>query len=298
MTMKFRAHETFFIRKGWLSKGMKVIKIDPEAFVSRERNPMDTLGMGANMVKSLRYWMQAVGISEEPKSGKRVQTLTTLGEKIFEHDRYLEELGTLYLLQYKLASQDELATSWYYFFNVFYVTEFTKEDFIAALNGYVINAEGQGAALRSLTDDFNCIIGSYVPRYKNNPGKVSPENNIDCPFGELGLIDIVDRRKKTYRKVTSVVENLNPWIVLAVIMDQLGEANEVSLNELLTAEKNIGKVFNLDVIALLDVLHQAEKTDVIKIIRTAGLDVVRINRKYSFDECVERFYEEIENNGR
>ena len=23
MSMKFRAHETFFIRKGWLSKGMK-----------------------------------------------------------------------------------------------------------------------------------------------------------------------------------------------------------------------------------------------------------------------------------
>ena len=25
MPMKFRAHETFFIRKGWLSKGLKYV---------------------------------------------------------------------------------------------------------------------------------------------------------------------------------------------------------------------------------------------------------------------------------
>ena len=33
MTMKFRAHETFFIRKGWISKGMKAIHNDPNAFI-------------------------------------------------------------------------------------------------------------------------------------------------------------------------------------------------------------------------------------------------------------------------
>ena len=117
----------------------------------------------------------------------------------------IEEIGTLYLLQYRLASQDELATAWYYFFNVFNITEFTKEDFVGALNGYAIDG-GEEAALRSLTDDFNCIIGTYVPRYKTNPGKVSAENNIDCPLGELGLVDIVDKAKKIYRKVTPSAE--------------------------------------------------------------------------------------------
>lgn len=54
MTMKFRAHETFFIRKGWISKGMKAIHNDPNAFISKERNPMDTLGIGSNMVQEMR----------------------------------------------------------------------------------------------------------------------------------------------------------------------------------------------------------------------------------------------------
>ena len=238
MTMKFRAHETFFIRKGWISKGMKAIHNDPNAFISKERNPMDTLGIGSNMVKSMRFWMQAVGITEEPSRGRRSQTFTPLGEKIYQHDRYIEEIGTLYLLQYRLASQDELATAWYYFFNVFNITEFTKEDFVGALNGYAIDG-GEEAALRSLTDDFNCIIGTYVPRYKTNPGKVSAENNIDCPLGELGLVDIVDKAKKIYRKVTPSAESIDPWVALAVIMDQAGEATEVGLNELLTGVKNI-----------------------------------------------------------
>ena len=55
MAMKFRAHDTFFIRKGWLSKGMKYVQKKPDVFVAKDENPMDVLGIGANMVKALRY---------------------------------------------------------------------------------------------------------------------------------------------------------------------------------------------------------------------------------------------------
>ena len=71
MVMKFRAHDTFFIRKGWLSKGMKYVHAKDDVFISKNENPMDVLGIGANMVKALRYWLQAVGLTEEPSSGRR-----------------------------------------------------------------------------------------------------------------------------------------------------------------------------------------------------------------------------------
>ena len=67
---------------------------------------------------------------------------------------------------------------------------------------------------------------------------------------------------------------------------------------LVTGVKNIGKVFNLDVITMIDVLHEAEKTGAIKIIRTAGLDIIRIEHRYTFEECVDKFYESIERNRR
>ena len=100
MPMKFRAHDTFFIRKGWISKGMRCVAEKPDVFIAHDENPMDVLGIGANMVKALRYWLQVIGLTVEPDKGKRSQSFTELGKLIYEHDAYIEELGTLYLLQY------------------------------------------------------------------------------------------------------------------------------------------------------------------------------------------------------
>lgn len=294
MAMKFRAHDTFFIRKGWLSKGMERIVAKEDLFVDKTENPMDVLGIGSNMVKSLRYWLQAVDLTSESSKGRRVQTLTSFGKRVYENDRYIEEAGTLYLLQYKLAKNKTDATAWYYFFNEFNMSEFTREDFVQAIQNYILMEEDSAtAAIRSLNDDFACIINTYLPRYKSNPDKVSPENNIDCPFGELGLVDIANKKQKTYKKATPSPKTFDPWVILAVISEQAGERDEIGLNELLKSPCNIGRVFNLDAVSLLDVLHEVEKIGVIKIIRTAGLDIIHINEQMTFDECVEKFYETI-----
>ena len=298
MPMKFRAHDTFFIRKGWLSKGMRCVGNKPDVFIAHDENPMDVLGIGANMVKALRYWLQAVGLTEEPNKGKRFQQFTDLGKIIYEHDTYIEELGTLYLLQYCLASQKDEATAWYFFFNEFSMSEFSREDFVDALQKYIKMRDSETEyAIRSLNEDFQCIINTYLPRYKSNPAKVSPENNIDCPFGELGLVDILNKRKKTYKKSIPASDTFHPYIALAVIVDNAGDRKEISLNELLAAPCNIGKVFNLDSITMLDVLYQIEKLGLIKIIRTAGLDVITIQENLSFLDCVERFYVAIDERG-
>lgn len=294
MVMKFRAHETFFIRKGWLSKGMKYVAKNSDVFISKEENPMDVLGIGANMVKSLRYWLVAVGLTQEPNTGRRIQTFTDLGKSVWKHDKYIEEMGTLHLLQYRLASNFERATSWYYFFNEFSVPEFSREDFVDQMQKYLkMREDSGGVALRSLNDDFACIINTYLPRYKSNPNKVSAENNIDCPFGELGLVDIMNKNRKTYKKSVPSASTFDPWVALAIIAEQAGNRHEIGLNELLTAPCNIGRVFNLDSITMLDILYRIERLGEIKIVRTAGLDVIQIINQPTFLDCVEAYYTSI-----
>ena len=289
MAMKFRAHDTFFIRKGWLNKGMKHVHQKPHLFVDKEENPMDVLGIGSNMVKALRYWLQAVGLTQEPRSGRRTQTLTPFGERVFAHDRFIEEMGTLYLLHYKLVTNKEDATAWYYFYNVFNATEFSREDFVNALQSYILmSGEDISVASRSLSDDFACIVNTYVPRYKSNPARVSPENNIDCPLGELGLIDILTQ--KTYKKAIPAASSFDPWVVLAIICDQAKGRQQIGLNELLTAECNIGRVFNFDAITMIEFLRRVEKLGEFKIIRTAGLDVIHLLNEHTFQECVDNYY--------
>jgi hypothetical protein len=293
--VKFRAHETFFIRKGWINKGLRSVTQDSNIFISKEENPMDVLGIGSNMVKSLRYWLQAVGLTEEPNHGRRIQTLTDLGQLVYEHDRYIEEIGTLQLLHYRLATNFDLATAWYFFFNEFNLTEFTREDFIEAIQKWIAMLEdGESVAVRSLADDFQCIMSTYLPRYKTNPNRDSPENNIDCPLGELGLIDVLGRDKKNYKKSIPTAESLCPYVLLAIIAERANGREEIGLNELLTMPCNIGRVFNLDAITMLDALYRIEKLGSIRISRTAGLDVIRIIEKRTFLEWVGRYYQEID----
>ena len=288
--MRFRAHDTFFIRKGWLYKGIKNVVHDRTVFMGDNGNPMDILGIGANMVKSLRYWLQAVGLSSEPPQGKRYQTLTPFGEIVYENDRYIEEIGTLWLLHYKLATNKDNATAWYYFFNEFNRSEFNRDDFVKQLNTYSLLNESE-VSERSLDDDFNCIISTYVPRIKSNPGKVHPESNVDCPLGELSLIDIVNKKAKTYKKSVPKLDSIHPLVVLAVIIDQAQGETEIKISSIQNDRCNAGKVFNLDIITLSSLLNKIEIMGYIKVVRTAGLDYIDIvERNIDFLECVREYY--------
>ena len=300
--MKFRAHDTFFIRKGWLSKGMKNVLAAPDVFVSRENNPMDVLGIGANMVKALRYWMVAVGLTEEPISGQRVQNPTRFGNIIHAYDPYFEEMGTMWLLHYQLVKAIEgkntEATSWWFFFNEFNAGEFTRDDFLIQINKYLRNSDEGEKPVRTIEDDFNCIISTYISRMKSNPEKVRPESNIDCPLGELGLIDIIGTEKngsrmKIYRKSAPQKDTLHPLILLAIILDKADGVEEVRISSIQNENGNAGKVFNLDIISLTSLLYKIELLGHIKVVRTAGLDVVQIKTKWDFYECVEEYYRAI-----
>ena len=169
--MKFRGHETFFIRKGWLSKGLKNVKNDPAVFMGNSGNPMDVLGVGANMVKSMRYWLQAVGLTSEPSTGKKEQKLTDFGKLVYENDPYIEEIGTMWLIHYNLAKNAKEATAWYFFFNEFKLVEFDRDDFVRQISSY-LRMNNEEVSERSLEDDYNCIINTYLPRIKSNPEKV------------------------------------------------------------------------------------------------------------------------------
>jgi len=290
--MKFRAHDTFFIRKGWLYKGMKNVAADPAVFMGVNGNPMDILGIGANMVKALRYWLQAVELTAEtidPDSRRRVQNLTPFGEAVYECDKYIEEMGTLWLLHYKLASNADEATAWYYFFNEFRLNEFSRDDFVVQLNSYIRMNDNE-VSERSLDDDYNCIVNTYVPRIKSNPEKVRPESNIDCPLGELGLIGIINKKSRLYKKCTPKKDTLHPLILLAVILDNANGETEIKISAIQNDKGNAGKIFNLDIITLVNLLNKIELMGYIKVVRTAGLDVIRIENEMSFLDCIREYY--------
>ena len=65
INLSFSGHETFPFRYTWLKKGVDAVLQDPSAFAS-ERATV-TLGVGKNMVNSIRHWCLATGLIKKPK---------------------------------------------------------------------------------------------------------------------------------------------------------------------------------------------------------------------------------------
>lgn len=60
---KLKGHGSFYIREGWLQKGLKKFQAEgPDLFSKREAN--EILGVGANMVSAIKYWLISTGLLE------------------------------------------------------------------------------------------------------------------------------------------------------------------------------------------------------------------------------------------
>ena len=97
----FSGHESFSCRMLWPIKGYDYIN-DGNSF--NDPNSVIMLGVGKNMVASIRYWLKALGLTEHDKP-------STLAKYLFDEahgkDRYLESLGTLWLLHFLLVVLNE-----------------------------------------------------------------------------------------------------------------------------------------------------------------------------------------------
>ena len=100
---RFSGHESFPCRYALIPKAVEAISGNPEVFGDIEE-AMVKLGLGKNMVQSLRFWVQALRVAESAGSGLRI---TEFGQQVFGAkglDPYLEDTSTLWLLHWQLCS--------------------------------------------------------------------------------------------------------------------------------------------------------------------------------------------------
>jgi len=291
--IRLKAHESFYIREGWLRKGIKNVHNNPRVFINEDAT--DILGIGVSMVKALRYWLQACGLTEEEKvtGNKREQKLTEdLGKIILEKDPYFEDIFSLWIIHYKLVINKESCTSWYLFFNEVNANEFTKDDLknemIYALNRSTNNMTFSES---SLFDDCDCIIKTYVDNKKE---KRNPEDNNTCPLTELGLVskDILSHGKEVILKIKPSMDKLDKLVILYIILDNLKGDESISIEKILTDKCNAGKVLNLDRNLLNEYLDLLKNAGYIGINRTAGLNQVYPG-KHSKQDIIREYYEQL-----
>jgi hypothetical protein len=90
IVMAYARHQSFYLRDKWISKGLKAVK-ESSRFFYQDESP-EEIGLGKNMVQSLRFWMLATEVIYEDKSNRQTEHyLTDLGNLIYHKDRLLCE---------------------------------------------------------------------------------------------------------------------------------------------------------------------------------------------------------------
>jgi len=246
----FAGHETFPFRYTWLKKGVDQILKDPDVF--GKEDAMVTFGVGKNMVGSMRHWGLTVGTLEEDPTVSnnrgRLLRATDLGTSLFADngwDPYLEDVGTLWLIHWRIAATPERATTWWWVFNQTPGARFTRRELQAQLERL---AEQFGIARfspASLKRDIDCFIRTYAPSRR---ARSVQEDTLDCPLIELGLL-----REDNAHQSYQIVRGTQPTLPTAIFAFALAEYLEaravptptVSLNELVYGAGAPGRVFCL-----------------------------------------------------
>ncbi|MDQ0985032.1 DUF4007 family protein [Streptomyces sp. V2I9] len=232
--LKFNRHESFPPRFGWLHKAYLQVKQDEMLFHAPDA--LVRLGVGKNMVYSMRYWSQAFKLTHEYRSAENqsrslAAAPTWRARWLLDEDGadpYLEDTGSLWLLHWWLVSGSEeapcLAPSWYTMFHLAPLARVTIDEMTALITREVHESfeREQWPAAESVTRDAECFIKMYAPDPDANP--LSPgsfEDSLLCPFRELGLLEYQGGRGKerTYRFTSGIRPSLPPRVLLYACLD-------------------------------------------------------------------------------
>ena len=189
--MRFSGHESFSCRFAWLPKAYRALASNPATFGNVEQ-AMVTLGVGKNMVRSIRFWVEVMGVA----SPQRDRTLVTthFGDAVFSDsgfDPFLEDVRTLWLLHWNVASRiEDPLFAWDLLMNKWPFAELTRSEALAAF---------ERESRRLNTSHSKVTLGQHLDvflhTYVSLPGSSGPrEESLDCPLAELELLQNVGER--------------------------------------------------------------------------------------------------------
>lgn len=276
----FSGHESFPCKALWLKKGFDFV-VDGNKWSSP--NSVVKLGVGKNMVASIRFWMKAFNLVEN-------DNLTSIANLLLNDengfDPYLEDLGTLWLLHYLLVSTGE-ATLYNLFFTRFQRerTLFERQQVVALVKRCMTEDNKlKGYNENTVKKDVAVLLQNYLRPYKS----MSMED-----YSAL-LIDLdLIRQTSDNKMFTFNIEGkaqLPLDILLYAILQEKGTDNTVDYDTLQT----VGLMFCLTDMELIDMLMslQAKYPQILRYTDTAGLRQVQLLHNITPYDVLNNYYNE------
>jgi len=295
---KFSGHQTFAFRYGWLEKGVRGM-LDKHDLFLRDDAPVH-LGVGKNMVASIRHWCNVTQLIEEDPEYKKADGIalrvSTIGQRLLAEDGwdpYLEDDASLWLVHWLLVSNPVIGTTWQIAFSLFQRPDFTKRELIDHVAAF---AEKHAVTVNesSLSRDVDCFIRTYTSGRTTSKQAVA-EESFDCPLQELGLLQS-SPDSELYRFSVGAKPSL-PSHVFGYALSGYFDAvragrNTLSVQECLYGPGSPGQAFKLDENTLIGHVEELEKITRGKVAldETAGLTQVYRRGEMDALKLLESYY--------
>lgn len=254
----FSRHETFHPRFGWLKKGFD--KVSEDATLFRKDDASVVLGVGKNMVKSIRYWCYAFKILENSDRKTGAFKAKSFANDLLHDegkDPFLEDPASLWLLHWQLIKPPCDAPVWYLTFNEFNQVEFTVDDLVFAAKEFKERLfPTKRLSDQSIVKDVNCLLRMYVER---NALKQLKEDSLDSPFTKLNLISSFGDSKRymfNYGSKPTLPPEIIVWACLDYSWSTGDDARTIALSRLLYESGSPGQVLKLTEASLCDAIEK------------------------------------------
>jgi len=234
--MGYGQHQSFYLRINWLRKAIKNIELDNKFLYKDEA--AEQIGLGKNMVQSLRYWVTATGVAEV--INKSEQEISVFGQLMNKYDPYVELPDTASILHYHLTDDIEPSTAWYWYFNHFSKKSASKDEIIDDFLFWLEKNEPKKPSVNSIKRDIDCIVRLYCDNGKTE----DPEEVIQSPLSGIGLLS---EEKSIITKRNIKFTDVGLAALMYVLLDyrKRRQSNQLSVEEIQQNEFLWGRVFHL-----------------------------------------------------
>ena len=192
MSYKFSGHGTFPCRYTWLPKAVIALEDKPHLFSDVDEAMVD-LGVGKQMVRAIRFWVEAAKVAE--KNENNDFQVTPFGKKLMGEDGldpFLEDSQTLWLIHWNFSTHCENPIfAWDFLMNRWQEPEIIPSLVVKAFEKETLSISRKLSRV-TLKEHFDVFLHTYLPT-RGTKGDI-PEDNLDCPLTELDLIRQVGER--------------------------------------------------------------------------------------------------------
>lgn len=280
----FSGHDSFQCRQLWLKKGYDYVQ---EGKNFNDEDAVVELGVGKNMVSSIRFWLKAFNIIDNK------DIPTEFGKRLFDdetgYDPFLEDEASLWLLHYQLV-KNGFASIYSIIFN-----EFRKEKLFFNKETFVNYMKRIGESNPDLNFNENTVAKDFIVfsnLYKSDPESKDVEDSFSGILSEIELLKTSGKGKdEQFFIENSERDDLPESIVLYAILDNPNYTNSISLNSLEFDWNSPGSIFALNRSGLMnkiaDIIDDSKE---VTFTDQAGIKELQFKKKEDAYKILDRYY--------